>query len=355
MDPDKPTICSTAVSGSTITITGVNFDPLDNDVWFTNANVTGTSADPRVRVLELPSTNGGTQISLTIPANAGPGDVLVKIPPSSNGRYLSNAFPSDLVGTLTNGSGSCGPFAIANISPSPVPALSPGTAQDLVVTGNQLSEVTQIDLNLVTIPSSNWTIVDPTTITIDLPQSQFLGNNLLTLTGLGGGQTSANFNILAPTTPVLQVGTGDPLNVVTPATGLDITVAGEVGELHFLLFSPSNVPTSLPKICLLMGNNGTQIGQFGAFVVSGAGWTSVNIPFNFAGLPTVFYMHTVDIGSGANPKFGVSNLQSITVSPERARRARRTRRRPALPSGAPAVRASGPGFLGFVRPGRCSG
>ena len=316
IDPSKPTICSTAVSGTTITLTGVNFDPLDNTVWFTNENVTATSADPRVRAFNVPSSGGGTSIGLPIPADAGPGDVLVQVPGGQTGETLSNAFPSDLARTITNGTTSCGPFAIASISPNPVPALSPGTAQDVTVTGSQLGSVTSVDLNLTPIPGGSWTIVDPSTITIDLPQSPLLGSNQLTLTTVGGGaQRTASFDIVASTTPVLQVGNGDPLNVVTPASGLDITASGEEGELHWVFFSRSNLPSVHPKLCLLIGNGFFDLDLWRVYTIPEQGWTAQHVSFSYSGPLQVLYLQSVDFGSGATPKLGVSNLQSITLSP----------------------------------------
>jgi len=88
----KPLITSATLSAGTVTITGSNFAATGNEVWFTNSTTTSPSADPRVRVLNVASTNGGTQISVTKPANAGRGDVFVRTPGTANDD-LSNAFP----------------------------------------------------------------------------------------------------------------------------------------------------------------------------------------------------------------------------------------------------------------------
>jgi hypothetical protein len=85
----KPQIASVAGT-DLLTITGSNFAPSGNEVWFTQA-VLNPTGEP-VRVVGLPSSAGGTQIVVAVPALAGPGDVLVRVPGSGNDK-LSNAFP----------------------------------------------------------------------------------------------------------------------------------------------------------------------------------------------------------------------------------------------------------------------
>lgn len=84
----KPVITGVAQSGCSMTITGSNFAATGNEVWFTRVNP-NTTGDP-VRVLNVSS--NGTSISVTAPALAGPGDVLVKIPGAANST-VSNAWP----------------------------------------------------------------------------------------------------------------------------------------------------------------------------------------------------------------------------------------------------------------------
>jgi hypothetical protein len=98
----KPMITKvTAVNGPggiTVTVTGMNFDPLaKNDLWFTPRLPTSPGADPRVRVLNLASSGGGTKIVALMPANtpAGNGDILVKISGQTSDK-VSNAAPIKL-------------------------------------------------------------------------------------------------------------------------------------------------------------------------------------------------------------------------------------------------------------------
>jgi hypothetical protein len=94
--PAKPRIDSVLVGAGMLTLVGVNFAATANEVWFTRAAPSDPASDPLVRVLGVVSTLGGTRIDLAVPAGAGAGDVLVKLPGSTNGATLSNAFPTDL-------------------------------------------------------------------------------------------------------------------------------------------------------------------------------------------------------------------------------------------------------------------
>ena len=79
-------------SSNTVTVIGENFAPQGNSIWFTRA--TGTSTGDPLEVTSLASTDAGTKITCTIPLDAGPGDILVKLPGSAHSD-LSNAFPFD--------------------------------------------------------------------------------------------------------------------------------------------------------------------------------------------------------------------------------------------------------------------
>lgn len=81
-------------AGGVTLVRGENFDPLANEVWFTRA-VAGNDGTP-VLVAGLASAQGGTEILVAIPAEAGPGDLLVKVP-GAQFDTLSNAFPFDPV------------------------------------------------------------------------------------------------------------------------------------------------------------------------------------------------------------------------------------------------------------------
>jgi hypothetical protein len=86
----KPHVASASLAANVVTITGSNFDPTNNTVWFTRVGF-NTTGDP-VAASGVASTLGGTRIDLALPADAGSGDVLVLLPGAS-GDKLSNAYP----------------------------------------------------------------------------------------------------------------------------------------------------------------------------------------------------------------------------------------------------------------------
>jgi hypothetical protein len=88
----KPVISSASFASGLVTVTGSNFAATGNEVWFTHGGTTSPSADPRVRVLNVPSTNGGTRIVVQAPVEAARGDVFVRTPGTANDD-LSNGYP----------------------------------------------------------------------------------------------------------------------------------------------------------------------------------------------------------------------------------------------------------------------
>jgi hypothetical protein len=89
---DKPRITGLVVVGSSIHITGQDFDPTGNEVWFTQAGV-GGNGQP-IKAFGVDSSLGGTFLSVVMPAGAGSGDVLVRRAGFDHDD-LSNAWPFD--------------------------------------------------------------------------------------------------------------------------------------------------------------------------------------------------------------------------------------------------------------------
>ena len=104
---NKPKISSLSIGTTSMTINGSNFSNNGNQVWFTPAAVTSTGGDPKIIVNNLSSSAGGTQITVNIPSNAGPGNVMVKTNGNGNDD-MSNAWPTDLADNGGgNGGGNC--------------------------------------------------------------------------------------------------------------------------------------------------------------------------------------------------------------------------------------------------------
>lgn len=92
----KPSIFS-ANGVSMLTIVGEGFAATNNEVWFTQAGVGGSGTPVKATGLS----SNGTFLLLPVPANAGPGDILVKRGGVSGNGGLSNAYPFDPSGSTS--------------------------------------------------------------------------------------------------------------------------------------------------------------------------------------------------------------------------------------------------------------
>ncbi len=309
----KPIIVATVADtgANTLTIYGEQFGATGNEVWFTSENTTSAAADPIVRVTGVASTLGGTLITVTIPVAAGPGDVIVNKSGTGNAT-VSNAFPTDLVGTF--GIPPVPHPDITSVTPSTIDALIPGTDQTITLTGVDLDLTTDVLLDGNPIAAARWTIIDPTTITLDMPQAATLGAHDL---GVTDGTLTDEFavTIVAPATPKYEVGTGDPLNVVDVDVGMPFIVSGVPGRKHRVFASLSNLPSNNAAFSLDIGNNFTILFDGGDYIIPASGWLLINVPP--AALPdpgvsgTVFYAQSAEI---LLPRpFDDSNVQSILM------------------------------------------
>jgi len=307
----KPFICSTdATGGTTLTIIGDKFDATGNQVWFTRAASSAPNASPFVIVNNVASTASGTRIDVTIPGAAGPGDVAVRKAGSSGShRLLTNCFPTNLTGLIEV---TC-PFQLNSVSPTTAFALMPGTAQFMTLSGVGLNGVTSIKLEPnTTIPSSDWTIVSASTITVNLPPAPSLGPNTITVT-TPAGSSSINFNVVLGATPVLEIGNGDPANVIANGDTFTATLSGSVGSVQRIFYSPSNVPSSVPAASFLIGNNFSELFTGPDVVIGANGIGSLSMPLSYTNPAAVFFVQSLDLTGGV--PFAISNLQSVTLAP----------------------------------------
>ncbi len=88
----KVHISSYELQGTSVLIRGSGFHPKSNEVWFTHLQPTLGSDGTPVKLTAVGSTQGGTQILVTPPNTAGPGDIMVRRP-GSDPEDLSNPFP----------------------------------------------------------------------------------------------------------------------------------------------------------------------------------------------------------------------------------------------------------------------
>lgn len=307
---DKPEICQTSVNGSLITIFGNGFDDFNNTVWFTNKNTTAAALDPAVRVTGLFSSGLGTQITFAIPGAARAGDVLVQLPGSAHSR-LSNPFPTDLLGSI----GTRCPISIAQMIPGFVLPLDPGTNQSVTLTGAGFRGATSVVLEPgIALSSSQWSLVDDNTITLDMPQAGALGPQTLTISE-GSNPAQIGFNVVPSSVPILQVGDGEPLNVIRTGESLDLIMSGSVGSTLRVYYSASALPSQHALIEFELGNGFSDLRLGPTANVGPAGTATLSMPVAFSGSPTAFYVQCVDLSAGPSPQFAVSNLQSVLLQP----------------------------------------
>ena len=307
----KPTIVATAPSGGTLVIHGTNFDLAANEVWFTTAAATAASVDPLVRVQHVPS--NGTQLSVLIPPEAGPGDVLVKRP-GNGGATLSNAFPTDLQNAF--GTPPVPRPDLLAVTPSTLECLLPGTARSVTLSGVDLDLVSVVLVDGVALPAGRWGRVDARTLELDMPQVADLGPHTI---GVSDGVTNDELEvtIVAPPAPRYELGSGDALNAVDRDKGLRLRLAGPVGSPLRVLASRSDLPSSNAWITLALGNNFKDVSAGGTYVVPAAGWLELLVPST--ALPTVplggqiFFSQVYEAALPA--PFEVSALQSMTLWP----------------------------------------
>ena len=90
MAANKPVITSLSVNGNQVTVNGSNYSASNNEVWFTQAAAGGNGTPIKVTGV----TSNGSSITVSIPAAAGPGDLLVRNNGTAHSN-LSNAWPFD--------------------------------------------------------------------------------------------------------------------------------------------------------------------------------------------------------------------------------------------------------------------
>ena len=95
IDPTKPRITGVSAAGGNVTIDGLNFDLLDNEVWFTPDATTAEADESRSCACSAFPRPAGPRSPWRSPRAAGPGEVMVRIPGTGN-VTVSNAYPTDL-------------------------------------------------------------------------------------------------------------------------------------------------------------------------------------------------------------------------------------------------------------------
>ena len=310
MASTKPTISgiSVATVANTVTITGTNFTNTGNEVWFTQA-ASGGNGTP-VKVTNLSSTNGGTQIVVSIPAAAGPGDLLVKKSGTGNNK-LSNAWPID----VDVDSGPPSGLSISSVTPSTIDAVSVDGSQTVTLSGSGFLAATGVSVDgqpLAVFPAEFNVVSDNQINITSWPTVSKLGAVDITVV-TPGGNAVGQITVLENSPPVLELEGSEP-GFLFNATGLDITIGAGPGDAVFLFFSGEKLPSFLPGFMDLgIGNNFTSLFQFTTLSVSSAGHVNLSLPVNGVtpGTTVHFQAALFDASAGTLPLVS-TNVQTGT-------------------------------------------
>jgi len=278
----KPLITGYSIAGNQLTVNGTGFNGSGNQVWFTQANSGGNGTPVKVTNVNSPS---GTSLTVTIPSNAGPGDILVRRNSSANSG-LSNAFPTDLQGAV----GSTPPV-FSSASPTSVEAVVVDGPQEVVFTGQNFTGITELKVDGVVLSTGlppQYTVLNDTTLSVSWPAVSQLGNIPVEATN-ASGTTTTTYRVVANEPPVFEMGNSIPSFLVT-AQGLSLTAGSSPGDIFYFAASPSNAPTNIPGIVnMAIGNNYTQMFIIITPVIPAKGYVSVTVPIG--GLPTGFNIY----------------------------------------------------------------
>lgn len=269
---NKPRIQGLTVSGDTLTLDGERFSTSGNQVWFTREGSNGTGTP--VIVSNLSSMLGGTRITLTIPATAGPGDVLVKANFSGHAS-LSNAWP--LHPDVDGSSG--GTPTVTSLTPSSVPALSVPSTQ-VVLGGSGLSMAVTLAVDGVELEGTQWSIESDSALRFSMPLVDQLGPvEILVRDALGQG-SPVSLEVAAADPPALAIDS----NLIFSSNGALLTLAAPAASLTYLAVSPDLVPSSLPGLLNAdIGNGMATLYLLGTWTMPAQGWVQTTLPV--VGLP----------------------------------------------------------------------
>jgi hypothetical protein len=303
----KPHISSTSVTGNQVTVTGTGFDGSGNQIWFTQKNAGGTGTPVKVTGLS----SGGTSLTATIPANAGPGDILVRRNSTAHAG-LSNAFPTDLAGTPGGG----GAPVVSTITPSSVEAVVIDGPQTVVLTGSNFTGTTTVIVDGITLAAfpPQFTVSNDNTLSFSMPLVTKLGTIDIDLVN-ASGTSQTTIQVVSNTVTTVEMKMSEPA-FLFQGIGLETVLAGDIGDIIVLLGSTELLPTNLPGIVdLAIGNNFTSLFILNTSVIPAKGYVEVVIPMS--GLPSGLQVHTQGAGLLLSNGFALpatpSNVQTGTI------------------------------------------
>jgi len=314
-----------------LVVQGINFHPTTNFVWF---NRGGVSTDPMtgetmpIVVGPVPSTGGGTFLTVIPPCDVSDGDVFVKVGAATTGNTLSNGRP---IHFIQGGNGMPCVQCIGTVAPSPIPVFgvpqgevtvtAPAGAATLsciptmppCASSAQYSTVTAVEFDGTMLGPSQFTVLSDSQVRFTLPLASTLGVKTVRLVNVGGTSCPSAVTVAAVASPVLDTGA----SVQLPGQTFLARMATPLGFSPILVFSASNVPSDLPGIVSLgLGNNFTALSFLPTPPPNAAGISQIS--FNIAPMTLSGTLFFQLVGVSTNNPFGnlplpTSLVRSVTI------------------------------------------
>ncbi len=300
----KPRITGVELADGLVTIHGSGFSPADNVAWFTRAapNVEGTP----VRVSGLASSGGGTRIVVALPADAGPGDVLVKHDGSGHSA-LSNAWPLDTrLPTVPHWA----PVVI-DVAPERVASVA-SEPQWVVLTGSNLASVTFVVVDGAPLDASDVVLESDATLRFAMPLVSRLGLVSVDLVAPGDVVTSLGVEVDSADPPALWLA---PESLVEGAP-LSLAVGAAPGSHVWIAVSPHLVPSVAPGVVdAAIGAGFATLYLLATPLASDAGHATFELPVAGLAPGTELYFQAAVLAPGTPLPLASTNVAEATFVP----------------------------------------
>lgn len=201
--------------------------------------------------------------------------------------------------------------AVNSIAPAQVSAVNVG-GQTVTLTGQDLDQVTGIQVDGIALtPGSDYQIVNPSTITFEMPLVSQLGLVDIEIT-TPSKTIIPRIEVLENIPPTLNI---EPLSI-TQATGFDIQLGAGVADFAYVNVSPDLIPTVIPGLFSLdIGNNLTTLFTPWKTLVGGGGSKARHFgPFSgLIGVTVHWQAFVADFDTVYAAPFASSNVLTTTI------------------------------------------
>jgi hypothetical protein len=296
----KPRILGVTVEGAALTLHGNSFSASSNEVWFTRrASGDGTP----VKLSGLASSAGGTRLDCTIPAAAGPGDVLLKVPGSVH-ACLSNAWPLD----TDHAGASGGPPVLLGVSPTTLATVS-SAAPTLSFTGSGLAGLSSVMVDGTPLAAGQWNVSGDSALSVSLGLPLSVGALSIRVTNALGTSAPWVVPVAAADPPALALSSKQ----VYSAMPLSLWVGAPPGTFVWLCVSPDASPTQWPGIVdLSIGAAGTSLFLVGTQAVGASGACTRSLPLAALPFGTILHFQAATLLPGSGLPLTATAAQSCT-------------------------------------------